>query len=248
MLVLKVANSVEAARDPGVVWELHLPAEALDGEELPILPRTVKVLHVGDLRSPQVGDVTPLLERRIQQLGKLVWRHYGLRGVVVHAESALGWKAGEIVARCEFWGKLHSLFTSHLQTPVLVENNVVHNPAPRYYFINDPYLLVSELSWEHLQLALDTSHAAWFYSLQGRTVAMLTQFLERFQQQVGHLHLSDWMSSAIKPAGQQHLSLGSGVLPIRRLLSVYRGDMLTLEVSPEAFLGSRSLLREMGIQ
>ncbi len=69
--------------------ELYLdPSQLGESSQIPL---GVRVIHLGDLRSPDVGDLTKRLGARVDELYKLCNRSSGIAGVVVHAESALGW-------------------------------------------------------------------------------------------------------------------------------------------------------------
>ncbi|MFW6109939.1 MAG: sugar phosphate isomerase/epimerase family protein [Patescibacteria group bacterium] len=166
------------------------------------------VLHLGDLRFPYVGELTNFLRERIDQILFVAQ----VDRVVIHAESALGWLDGERQARKEFWNRL-----SDLPVDVVIENNVVKAPNKRYDFIRDPLLLLQEVSEAGLGLALDVSHAAWFYKGWPEAVFSVVRAAR-------HLHLSDWRK------GEQHLPLGEGLLPIEQILSNYTGKYTTLEV------------------
>lgn len=184
-------------------------------------PSRVKILHLGDLRSPNTGVLTQQLEERVASLAKLYRHNRNLRGVVIHAESALGWEDGERDARREFWQLLAATFGEH---PILIEDNILLAKGSRYEFVRDPNRLAEEVGEVGLRLALDTSHAAWFYG------GWPTQIFDLLgdPRRVGHLHLSDWAPDG--PRGRQHLPLGKGILPIEEIRRSYRGELVTIEV------------------
>ena len=186
------------------------------------IPLVAKVFHLGDLRSPDVGDLTCRLRGRVQELVTLCQICSQIEGVVIHAESALGWRGGDFTNRRGFWEFLVGAFSG--RTEVFVENNVLLRKGPRYDFIRDPEVLADELGGFGLRLALDTAHAAWFY--QGWPSEALSFVGDATR--VGHLHLGDWAPGG--GPGRQHLPFGKGVLPIKEILEVYQGEFVTLEV------------------
>lgn len=214
-------------RDPRLPFgsspvECFFPPEKLG--RATALHQRVRVLHLGDLRSPKVGVLTKTLEERVRRLKELCWRNLPVTGVVIHAESALGWEDGGQEARRGFWQLLAITFSGSPE--VFVENNVVFAEGLRYEFIRNPLLLAEEVGEFRLRLALDTSHAAWFYqSWQNKLFDLVED-----QKRVGHLHLSDWAPGGSK--GKEHLPPGEGILPIAEIRARYRGDFTTVEVRP----------------
>jgi len=181
------------------------------------LPKQTLFAHVGDLREPRVGQVTELLERRLQALRELLQNNSQISGVVIHADSALGWEDGEQKARRRFWQLLAKTLNG---VEVFVENNVLFNPRPRYDFIRDPVVLANELGDTGLRVALDISHAAWFY--QGWPSKIRELLID--PNRVGHLHFSDWRPE------RHHMIPGRGVLPVRQIIAHYKGNQLTFEL------------------
>ena len=121
---------------------------------------------------------------------------------------------------------------------VFIENNVLFKDGFRYDFIRDPELLAEEAGEFDLRLALDTSHAAWFYQGWPDKALELVGDLSR----VGHLHLSDWAPG--EGAGKQHLSLMEGILPIEAILKVYKGEFVALECGERPWPRATCLVRK----
>lgn len=208
---------------PGISGtEWHVPARQLPLLDAISVPKNTSVLHLGDIRGEKVGVRTSWLADVMALLDDFLGKHPFISKVVVHSESALGWKDGEAAVRKEFWARLASLSKAPA-AEIVIENSIILNPSNRYDFVRYPFVLAKEISQFGLRMTLDVGHALVFHPLSELMPLVANN------HKVGHLHLGDWQPSK-KPNGNHSLPLGTGVLPLPEILDRYAGDSCTLEV------------------